>query len=46
MTSQVKPLLRFWIGFAVFLIWAGCASAPPKVDLPEVPGVPRQIELM
>ena len=46
MNSRVASHLRYWVwaGWAT-LVWAGCATAPPRVELPPSLDIPRVIEL-
>ncbi len=46
MKRRIASNLRFliWAGLAC-LAWAGCATAPPKVELPASLDIPRKIEL-
>ena len=46
MKIRIALHLRFWVWAGwVSLIWAGCATAPPRVELPAALDIPRTIEL-
>ena len=46
MKRPAPPHFGFWLGTALTCLWwAGCATAPPKVELPAALDIPRTVEL-